>query len=89
MIKIIETYELYEFDKIREKDLKRVKKEIIKTQPKPKNKIKKRVKKYYQVKKGDTLYSIARKYETTVANLKTVNALKSNTLTIGQKLLIN
>tara|TARA_B110000003_G_scaffold208536_1_gene207418 strand:- start:26681 stop:27526 length:846 start_codon:yes stop_codon:yes gene_type:complete len=89
LIKIIETYELYEFDKIREKDLKRVKKEIIKTQPKPKNKIKKRVKKYYQVKKGDTLYSIARKYETTVANLKTVNALKSNTLTIGQKLLIN
>jgi flagellum-specific peptidoglycan hydrolase FlgJ len=64
LIKIIETYELYEFDKIREKDLKRVKKETSKTEHKPKIKTKKRAKKYYEVKKGDTLYSIARKYET-------------------------
>ena len=89
LIKIIETYELYEFDKIREKDLKRVKKGTSKTQRKPKAKTKKRPKKYYQVKKGDTLYSIARKHETTVANLKKVNALTSNTLSIGQKLRIN
>ncbi len=89
LIKIIETYELYEFDKIREKDLKRVKKGTSKTQRKPKVKTKKRPKKYYQVKKGDTLYSIARKHETTVANLKKVNALTSNTLSIGQKLRIN
>lgn len=89
LIKIIETYELYEFDKIREKDLKRVKKGTSKTQRKPKIKTKKRPKKYYQVKKGDTLYSIARKHETTVANLKKVNALTSNTLSIGQKLRIN
>ena len=89
LIKIIETYELYEFDKIREKDLKRVKKGTSKTQRKPKAKTKKRPKKYYQVKKGDTLYSIARKHETTVANLKKVNALTSNTLSIGQKLRVN
>ena len=89
LIKIIETYELYEFDKIREKDLKRVKKGTSKTQRKPKVKTKKRPKKYYQVKKGDTLYSIARKHETTVANLKKVNTLTSNTLSIGQKLRIN
>jgi len=89
LIKIIETYELYEFDKIRKKDLKQVKKETKKTQPKPKIKIKKRTKNYYEVKKGDTLYSIARKYETTVANLKRINALTSNTLSIGQKLIIN
>ena len=89
LIKIIETYELYEFDKIREKDLKRVKKGTSKTQRKPKAKTKKRPKKYYQVKKGDTLYSIARKHETTVANLKKVNTLTSNTLSIGQKLRIN
>ena len=89
LIKIIETYELYEFDKIREKDLKRVKKETSKTERKPKIKTKKRVKKYYQVKKGDTLYSIARKYETSVTKLKKVNALTGNTLSIGQKLLIN
>ncbi len=89
LIKIIETYELYEFDKIREKDLKRVKKGTSKTQRKPKVNTKKRAVKYYQVKKGDTLYSIARKHETTVANLKKVNALTSNTLSIGQKLRIN
>jgi len=89
LIKIIETYELYEFDEIREKDLKRVKKETSKTERKPKIKTKKRAKKYYEVKKGDTLYSIARKYETSVTKLKKVNALTGNTLSIGQKLLIN
>ncbi len=89
LIKIIETYELYEFDKIREKDLKRVKKETSKTERKPKIKTKKRAKKYYEVKKGDTLYSIARKHETSVTKLKKVNALTGNTLSIGQKLLIN
>jgi len=89
LIKIIETYELYEFDKIREKDLKRVKKETTKNQRKSKVKTKKRAVKYYQVKKGDTLYSIAKKYETTVANLKKINDLTSNTISIGQKLIIN
>ena len=89
LIKIIETYELYEFDKILEKDLKRVKKETTKNQRKPKVKTKKRAVKYYQVKKGDTLYSIAKKYETTVANLKKMNDLTSNTISIGQKLIIN
>ena len=89
LIKIIETYELYEFDKIRKKDLKQVKKETKKTQRKPKLKTKKRAKNYYEVKKGDTLYSIARKHETTVADLKRINDLTSNTLSIGQKLIIN
>jgi len=89
LIKIIETYELYEFDKIRKKDLKQVKKETKKTRRKPKLKTKKRAKNYYEVKKGDTLYSIARKHETTVADLKRINDLTSNTLSIGQKLIIN
>jgi flagellum-specific peptidoglycan hydrolase FlgJ len=89
LIKIIETYELYEFDKIRKKDLKQVKKETKKTQRKPRLKTKKRAKNYYEVKKGDTLYSIARKHETTVADLKRINDLTSNTLSIGQKLIIN
>ena len=89
LIKIIETYELYEFDKIRKKDLKQVKKETKKTQRKPRLKKKKRSKNYYEVKKGDTLYSIARKHETTVADLKRINDLTSNTLSIGQKLIIN
>ena len=42
----------------------------------------------YIVKSGDTLYSIARKYNTTVDNIKQKNNLKSNTLSIGQTLTI-
>lgn len=43
---------------------------------------------YYTVKKGDTLYSIARKFGTTVEKLKDINNLSSNILSIGQKLLV-
>ena len=42
----------------------------------------------YTVKSGDTLYSIARKYNTTVDDIKQKNNLKSNTLSIGQTLII-
>lgn len=40
----------------------------------------------YKVKKGDSLYSIATKYNTTVEELKRINNLTSNTLSIGQVL---
>ena len=42
----------------------------------------------YTVSKGDNLYSIARKFNTSVDNLIKINNLKSNTLSIGQKLKI-
>lgn len=42
----------------------------------------------YTVKFGDTLYSIALKFNTTVNDLKTLNGLTSNNLSIGQKLRI-
>ena len=42
----------------------------------------------YTVQKGDSLYSIARKFNTTVDSIKTKNNLKTNTLSIGQKLII-
>lgn len=42
----------------------------------------------YIVKSGDNLYSIANKYKTTVDEIKSLNGLVSNTLSIGQELLI-
>ncbi len=42
----------------------------------------------YIVKSGDNLYSIARKYGTTVDNLKFINRLSSNLLSVGQSILV-
>ncbi len=38
----------------------------------------------YVVKRGDTLYGIANKYNTTVDTLKNINNLTSNTLSVGE-----
>jgi flagellum-specific peptidoglycan hydrolase FlgJ len=81
LISIIETYNLYEFDKVEKKGGK-VEKETIKPQ-KPRDTIAN----YYEVEKGDTLYSISKKYNTSVAVLKEVNGLKDNTISVGQHLL--
>ena len=40
----------------------------------------------YTVKAGDNLYSIAKKFNTSVSNLISLNGLKSNSLSIGQQL---
>ncbi|HLA16056.1 MAG TPA: LysM peptidoglycan-binding domain-containing protein, partial [Candidatus Limnocylindrales bacterium] len=42
----------------------------------------------YRVKSGDTLYGIAGSFGTTVAAIKELNGLTSNTLHVGQVLLI-
>ena len=42
----------------------------------------------YTVQKGDSLYSIAKKYNTTVDKLKELNNLTSNLLSIGQILIV-
>ena len=44
--------------------------------------------KTYIVKKGDSLYQIAKMFNTSVDNIKKKNNLTTNTLSIGQKLLI-
>ena len=42
----------------------------------------------YRVKRGDTLFSIARLYRTTVASLKSWNRLRTNSIQVGQRLTI-
>ena len=45
--------------------------------------------KYHKIKKGETLSSIARKYHTTVANLKKWNKLKSDLIREGQRIIVS
>ena len=78
LIKIIEDYKLYEFDKVKKNDF---------TYERPKRKTKNTgsvISKFYKVKKGDTLYSIARKLNISVTKLKQINNLKINTISIDQ-----
>ena len=82
LINIIEEYKLYEFDKIKKKDFKYQK-------PKREKTVTLNTKvSTHKVKKGDTLYSISRKYGISVAQLKKINDLKNNTISIGQRLLL-
>jgi LysM repeat protein len=96
LIKIIQDYKLYEFDKVKKSDLKKFKKALKKSNPKvvpvktkmaPKT-IKKTSssKAAYVVRKGDTLYSISRKTGVSVKQLKKLNGLKGNTIHIGRRL---
>ncbi|MBK8776681.1 MAG: LysM peptidoglycan-binding domain-containing protein [Saprospiraceae bacterium] len=41
---------------------------------------------YYTVQEKDTLFSIAKKFNTTVATLKSLNQLELDTIKIGQQL---
>jgi len=43
----------------------------------------------HEVKKGDTLYNIARRYNITVETLKEYNGLTDNTISIGQELYLH
>ena len=44
---------------------------------------------YYTVQKGDTLWSIARKFNLDVDKLKDINNLNTNVISIGQKLIVS
>lgn len=41
---------------------------------------------YYTVQRGDTLFSIAQRFQTTVEELKQLNGLADNTIYVGQRL---
>jgi membrane-bound lytic murein transglycosylase D len=42
----------------------------------------------HRVKRGETLFSIAKRYGTTVALLKEWNGLRGNVIQIGQRLIV-
>lgn len=76
LIRLIERFELDRFD-----GKKKVALETLQTpeaSPKTEN--------VYYVKKGDTLYSIAKKLRIPIADLRKKNSLKDNTIYIGQAL---
>lgn len=89
LLKLIKDYHLYEFDKVKKgKYTKRIKdlndgetftKPIV---------IEKKASNLHTVKKGETLYSISRKYGISVKLIKRINSLSSNTISIGQQLII-
>lgn len=76
LIGIINKYKLYEYDRIKLKKNNSVAKKIVEKEA------------YYKVKKGDTLYSIARKHNISVKELKQANGLTTNSISIGEDLLI-
>jgi flagellum-specific peptidoglycan hydrolase FlgJ len=78
LISVIERYNLWKFDGSKKQSSKNKKEK------------KKRIKddSNYTVKKGDTLYSISKKYKVSVDEIKKNNKLINNQLSIGQKLKI-
>lgn len=97
LISLIERYQLYRFDG-KEYPADRVKREDrviteIATE-KPLEAAKASMKspvsmKIYEVKEGDTLYSIAKIFGLSMAELKTLNNLQSDTVNIGQLLMVS
>ncbi|WP_406682875.1 glucosaminidase domain-containing protein [Seonamhaeicola sp. MEBiC1930] len=74
LISLIERYKLYEYDREVLGDNYEVIEEV-------ENELE-----TYIVVKGDTLYSISKKYNITVKELQNLNGLKDNALSVGQQL---
>lgn len=87
LISLIERYSLDQYDRevLGNKPAK-VKKEIKKEVENKKTETRVASSKTHTVQKGDTLYSISKKYNTTVAKLQKTNNLNGTNLSIGQRL---
>ena len=75
LIEIVERYKLYLLDS-----------EVLGSNPQKFAENTAHVVNIHTVKKGETLYGIARMYNLTVEELKTNNGLKDNTISVGQEL---
>lgn len=77
LISIIERYELYELDK------EALGSDYKKIQPTTTTDL---ITDYYTVQRGDTLYGISQRYSLTIDELKRLNNLSGDTISIGQNL---
>jgi len=75
LIDLIERYELYKYDS------KAGRRPAPRYTAQPKQGLE-----THEVQKGDTLYSISKKYNTSVEEIKKMNGLRGNTISIGQVL---
>ena len=75
---MIESYDLWKFDGSKKKISK----------SKKSRKEKNKNEKVHTVQKGDTLYSISKKYNSSIEIIRKNNNLKSDIISIGQKLKI-
>lgn len=77
LISLIERYQLYKYDDM-----------VLNTATVVKDLPEDYVSLSHRVEKGETLYSISKKYNTTVEDIKRLNGLKNNDLSLGQMLII-
>lgn len=79
LIGLIERFELYKYDnEVLNRDFKPTKKEEIIAQGSD----------YYTIQQGDTLYSLSKKFNLTVDDLKKLNNMSDNAISIGQQIKI-
>lgn len=79
LIGLIERFELYKYDnEVLNRDFKPVKKEVNLAQGVD----------YYTIQQGDTLYSLSKRFNLTVDDLKKLNNMSDNTISIGQQIKI-
>lgn len=79
LIGLIERFELYKYDnEVLSRDFKPAKKEIILAQGGD----------YYTIQQGDTLYSLSKRFKLSVDDLKKLNNMSDNAISIGQQIKI-
>lgn len=91
LISFIENFELYAYDELVLDE--RAYHRSLKSSPDSRRPLEEEVvtqkTQWYKVEKGDTLYSISRRYGLSVEELKRLNGLNSNDLSVGQALKVN
>lgn len=79
LIGLIERFELYKYDnEVLSRDYKPAKKEVIVAQGGD----------YYTIQQGDTLYSLSKRFNLSVDDLKKLNNMSDNAISIGQQIKI-